>query len=238
MSSTPSKNHPHDTANASSALNKLRAAVLGANDGVVSTSSVVIGVAAATNNRANIFTAGMAALVAGALSMAVGEYVSVSSQSDAEKAYITKERAELEDDPKGELLELTQAYVEQGVSAQTARQVAKELTAHNALKAHLQTEFNLDEEEVSNPTHAAVASLLSFALGGIIPFLTIIFFTQNTRIGATAIAVIIALFATGYMSAAVGNAPKVRAIVRVVIGGAVAMIVTYIVGRLFGTSLS
>lgn len=229
--------HNTDSKHTGATLNKLRAAVLGANDGIVSTSSIVIGVAAATTSKSTVFTAGMAALVAGALSMAVGEYVSVSSQSDAEKAYIQKEKTELDQDPKGELKELMHAYVAQGVSAQTARQVAKELTAHNALQAHLQTEFNMDEHEVVSPTHAAVASFLSFTAGGIIPFLTIILFPQKVRISATAIAVVISLFITGYMSAQVVNAPRARAIIRVVIGGIIAMIATYAVGKLFGTSV-
>lgn len=228
---------PPNSKRTGATLNKLRAAVLGANDGIVSTSSIVIGVAAASTSKSTIFTAGMAALVAGALSMAVGEYVSVSSQSDAEKAYIEKEKSELDQDPKGELKELMQAFVTQGVSTQTARQVAKELTAHNALQAHLQTEFNMDEHEVVSPTHAAVASLLSFMTGGIIPFIAIILFPQKVRILATAISVVISLFITGYISAQVVNAPRVRAIIRVVIGGIIAMIVTYAVGKLFGTSV-
>lgn len=222
----------------SARLNKLRAAVLGANDGIVSTSSVVMGVAGATNNKGAIFTAGMAALVAGALSMAVGEYVSVSSQSDAEKAYIKKERAELAADPEGELAELTQAYVNLGVNADTAHQVAKELTAKDALKAHLHMEFNLDEEDMSSPMHAAVASLVAFTAGGLIPFLTIILAPKGMNLWATGVAVLFALCFTGYMSATVGGASRRRAILRVVLGGVAAMIITYFVGVLFGTAVS
>ena len=217
-------------------LNRLRAAVLGANDGIVSTSSVVMGVAGATPDKATIFTAGIAALVAGALSMAVGEYVSVSSQSDAEKAYIEKERRELRVDPNGEFEELVAAYVERGVNAKTARQVAKELTEKDALKAHLQIEFNLDEDDVSSPTQAAIASLLSFTVGGIIPFLTIILTPEPYNTWTTVGAVLIALTFTGYTSARVGNASKPRAITRVVVGGMLAMVVTYAVGTVFGTS--
>ena len=230
---------PTTASGASSAtLNKLRAAVLGANDGIVSTSSVVMGVAGATNNRGAIFTAGMAALVAGALSMAVGEYVSVSSQSDAEKAYIAKERQELAADPDGELDELTQAYVDLGVNPETARQVAVELTAKDALKAHLHTEFNLAEDDISSPTHAAVASLLSFTVGGLVPFLAIILSPATVRLQITVAAVLLALIVTGYYSATVGGASRRRAILRVLVGGLTAMAVTYIVGRLFGTSIS
>lgn len=227
-----------DTSQSNATLNKLRAAVLGANDGIVSTSSVVMGVAGATNNKGAIFTAGMAALVAGALSMAVGEYVSVSSQSDAEKAYIAKERRELRENPEEEFEELVAAYVARGVNPKTARQVAKELTADNALKAHLQIEFSLDEADISSPTHAAVASLISFTIGGLVPFLTIIFAPSGSRIVLTIIAVLVSLVFTGFMSAYVGNAPRGRAIGRVLIGGIVAMAVTYTVGRLFGAAVS
>jgi len=219
-------------------LNKLRAGVLGANDGIVSTSAVIMGVAGATNSTPAIFTAGLAALVAGALSMAVGEYVSVSSQSDAEKAYIEKERQELEDDPEGELHELAEEYMKQGISKDTAHKVAKELTERDALKAHLRVHFNLDQEDVINPMHAAVASLLSFTVGGLIPFLAIMLTPADIRIWATVAAVMVALFATGYLSASVGGASKTRAISRVMVGGLLAMIITYYVGVLFGGGIA
>lgn len=215
-------------------LNKLRAAVLGANDGIVSTSSVVMGVAGATDSKNAIFVAGMAALVAGALSMAVGEYVSVSSQSDSEQAYIEKERQELKANPEEELEELAAAYVERGVNPKTAMQVAKELTEKDALKAHLQVKFSIDEDDISSPTHAAVASLLSFTAGGLVPFIVIIVASQASRIWLTVVSVLVALVITGYLSASVGGSSRRRAIIRVVIGGLVAMMVTYAVGRAFG----
>lgn len=218
-------------------LNKLRAAVLGANDGIVSTASVVMGVAGATDSKPAIITAGLAALVAGALSMAVGEYVSVSSQSDAEKSYIEKERAELESDPDGQLDELTQAYIDEGVSPATARKVAEELTEKDAIKAHLRIEFNLDEEDISSPTQAAIASLLSFTVGGLVPFLAVVFAPNELRVWITSVAVLIALIATGYLSASVGGASRLHAVLRVVIGGLIAMGVTYLIGHLFGTSI-
>lgn len=218
-------------------LNKLRAAVLGANDGIVSTASVVMGVAGATDSKPAIITAGLAALVAGALSMAVGEYVSVSSQSDAEKAYIEKERAELEANPEEELDELTQAYIDEGVSPATARKVAEELTEKDAMKAHLRMEFNLDEEDISSPSQAAIASLISFTVGGLVPFLAVLFAPNDLRIWITSAAVLVALFATGYLSAGVGGASRLRAVLRVVIGGLIAMAVTYLIGHLFGTSI-
>lgn len=219
-------------------LNKLRASVLGANDGIVSISSVLMGVAGATDNTGAIFTAGLAALVAGALSMAVGEYVSVSSQSDAEKAYIKREKQLLKTNPTGQFEELVQKYVDQGINPKTARQVATELTKGDALKAHLMVEFGLSETDVVNPMHAAVSSLFAFTVGGLIPFITIMVSPHQYRILATGIAVFFALCATGYMSASVGGASKKRAILRVVFGGVLAMIITYYVGMLFGTKVA
>lgn len=218
-------------------LNRLRAAVLGANDGIVSTSAVIMGVAGATDSTGAIFTAGLAALVAGALSMAVGEYVSVSSQSDAEKAYIEKEKRLLKTDPDGQFEELVEAYVQQGINPKTARQVVKELTETDALKAHLTTEFGLEEDDVVSPNQAAIASLLSFTAGGLIPFLTILLTPLSIRLWATGVAVLVALSVTGYFSATIGGASRKKAVARVVIGGVTAMVVTYFVGRLFGTTV-
>ncbi len=221
----------------SDVLNKLRASVLGANDGIVSVSSMLMGVAGATDNTGAIFTAGLAALVAGALSMAVGEYVSVSSQSDAEKAYIEREKNLLQKHPKQQLEELVQAYVDKGIHEKTARQVANELTKNDALHAHLMTEFGMGEDEVVQPMHAALSSFFSFSVGGLIPFITIITVPHSFRIIATGCAVLVALTLTGYMSASVGGASKRRAILRVVAGGLAAMIVTYYVGSLFGAKV-
>lgn len=218
-------------------LNKLRAAVLGANDGIVSVSGVVMGVAGATTDSSTIFTAGLAALVAGALSMAVGEYVSVSSQSDAEKSYIEQERASLRDNPEDEFEELTQAYVDRGVSRATAEKVARELTSKNPLKAHLEIEFGLDEDDINSPTEAAVASLISFTIGGLIPFLATLLAPDNLRIPITAVAVVIALVLTGVLSARAGEARARRAVMRVIIGGLLAMGITYAIGAIFGTTL-
>lgn len=218
-------------------LNRLRAAVLGANDGIVSTASVVMGVAGATTNHDVIATAGLAALVAGALSMAVGEYVSVSSQSDAEKAYIEKERRSLKENPREEYEELVRAYEDRGVSSTTAQQVARELSAKNPLKAHLEIEFGIDEDDINSPMQAAIASLISFTIGGLVPFLGILLAPVEYRIAATVIAVVIALLITGYISARVGGANKLRAVLRVLIGGVLAMVVTYFVGVLFGANI-
>ena len=218
-------------------LNKLRASVLGANDGVVSISSLLMGVAGATNDQNAVFTAGLAALVAGALSMAVGEYVSVSSQSDAEKAYIKRERELLRDDPDGQFEGLVQAYVNKGINAETARQVATELTEGDALRAHLIAEFGVVESDVVNPVHAASSSFMAFTLGGLIPFVTMLLAPAEYKIFATGTAVVLALCATGYLSATVGGASRRRAMVRVVAGGAIAMVATYYVGALFGAQV-
>lgn len=218
-------------------LNRLRAAVLGANDGIVSISNLVMGVAGATSNWSAIFIAGLAALVAGALSMAVGEYVSVSSQSDAEKAFIAREKELLKNHPKEELQNLAEAYMEYGVSTKTAHKVAEELSTHNPLKAHLRMHFGLDEDDVNSPILAAVSSLIAFAVGGAIPFLTIILVPEAARFWATTVAVAVTLFIVGYFSATVGGASRKRAMARVLIGGLLAMFITYGVGVLFGTSV-
>lgn len=218
-----------------SRLNSLRAAVLGANDGIVSTSSVVMGVAGATANRHAIVSAGLAALVAGALSMAVGEYVSVSSQSDAEKAYIRKEKYWLKKRPEAELRQLALEYEKLGVSEKTARKVAEELTKQNPLTAHLRIHFNIDPDDINNPWQAAIASLLAFTVGGLVPFLAVVLTSDTWRIYATIIAVFIALIATGYISAVAGSARRGRAVIRVLVGGLAAMLITYYVGKLFGS---
>lgn len=227
---------PSDTASSSN-LNSLRAAVLGANDGVVSVSSIVMGVAGATSDSKAISLAGLAALIAGALSMAVGEYVSVSSQSDAEKAYIEQEKRELAEMPEFELHELTQEYVKHGVSEETARVVAEELTAKDALRAHLRMHFNLDPDDINSPWQAAIASLVAFTVGGLVPFLAILLVPPDVRIPVTVGSVIVALIAIGLLSAHAGKAPRLRAITRVVIGGVLAMAITYGVGVLFGTTV-
>lgn len=218
-------------------LNWLRAAVLGANDGIVSVASIVVGVAAATHSRGTIFTAGLAGLVAGAFSMAVGEYVSVSSQRDTERAYITKEKQALRDNPEEELAELAQLYEAKGLAPATAKQVAAELTAQDPVKAHLDAEFNLDEEDLNNPWQAAFASMFSFTAGGTIPLVAVLMASISLRVWVTFAAVVVALCLTGYLSATVGDASRRRAIARVVVGGVLAMAATYLVGHLFGTAV-
>lgn len=217
-------------------LNWLRAGVLGANDGIVSTAAVVVGVAGATSEIAPILTAGVAALVGGAISMALGEYVSVSSQSDSERALIAKEKRELREMPEEELDELTGLYEAKGLTPETARQVAVELTAHDAVAAHLSAELNIDENDVVSAWHAAIASAGAFTLGALLPMLAILLPPAGLRVPVTFVAVLVALALTGGISAWIGGSSKIRAIVRVVLGGALALIATYAVGSLLGAS--
>ncbi|WP_461165816.1 VIT1/CCC1 transporter family protein [Tsukamurella serpentis] len=215
-------------------LNWLRAGVLGANDGLISTAGIVIGVAAATGEPSAILTAGIAGLTAGAVSMALGEYVSVSTQRDTEIALIAKEKAELKDMPDDEFAELVGIYRNKGLSEETAQQVAVELTAHDPLQAHLDAELGIDEQNLTSPMAAALSSAVSFALGAAIPILASLVSVQ--RIATIVIAVLIGLALTGYVSARLGDADARRATARVVVGGLIAMAVTYAVGKLLGTA--
>ncbi len=218
-------------------LNGLRAAVLGANDGVISTAGLIFGVAGATNNRAAIFTAGLAGLVAGAISMGLGEYVSVSTQRDTERAFILKEKQLLAADPEGQLEDLAKGFVEKGVSHKTALQFARELSAKDPIKAHLEHELKLSEDDLTNPITAAIASLFAFTSGALVPLLAVVLSPDELRIQITLVAVIVGLFLTGYLSAKLGGANKKHAVARIIVGGIVAIVVTYVVGRLFGNAL-
>jgi vacuolar iron transporter family protein len=215
-------------------LNWLRAGVLGANDGIVSTAGLVIGVAAATTDRGAVLTAGLAGLAAGAMSMAVGEYVSVSTQRDSEKALIAKERRELDEEPEAELAELAAIYRGKGLSRELALQVAEQLTAHDALAAHAEVELGIDPENYTNPWHAAWASMAAFTVGALLPLLAIVLPPTSSRIPVTVVAVVLALAFTGLVSARLGSSDAKRATVRVVIGGLLAMAVTYGIGGLVG----
>ena len=231
--------HPHEPHAGSTAgrLNWLRAGVLGANDGIVSVAAIVVGVAGATTDRGAIFTAGLAGLVGGAVSMALGEYVSVSSQSDSERAGISKEKQELATDPEAELAELATLYEAKGLSAATARTVATELTARDALHAHLEAELHIDPEDIVNPSHAAFASAVAFVSGALLPMLAILLPPSGWRVPVTFLAVLVALGLTGAMSARLGGSDVRRAVLRVVIGGALGLAFTYAVGNLFGTAV-
>ena len=228
----------HGENNIGQRLNWLRAGVLGANDGIVSVAGVVVGVAAATpGNIAAIATAGIAALVAGAFSMAGGEYVSVSTQRDTEKALVAKEIRELEEQPEAELAELTGLYRKRGLSPALARQVAEELTAHDALAAHAEVELGIDPEEYTNPWVAALSSFIAFTVGALIPLLLILLPIGNAVI-VTAAAVVIGLLLTGWISAKLGGAPMLPAILRNVLMGSATMLATYLIGLLFGVAVA
>lgn len=218
-------------------LNSLRAAVLGANDGIVSTAGIVIGVAGATSDPFVILAAGVAGLTAGALSMAVGEYVSVSAQRDTEMALLDKERRELEEMPEEELAELAGLYEAKGLTPELAMEVAVQLHEHDALAAHAETELGIDPEALTNPWIAAISSAVAFTVGSILPLVAIEFAPADVKIPVTVIGVLAALALTGFLSAQVGGTPKLRAIVRNVLGGFLAMGITYWIGRFVGHNL-
>jgi VIT1/CCC1 family predicted Fe2+/Mn2+ transporter len=217
-------------------LNWLRAGVLGANDGIVSVAGVAVGVAGATADRTAIVIAGVASLVAGALSMAGGEYVSVSTQRDTEQAALRLEKYELETMPEEEEKELAGIYEHKGLSPDLAAEVARELTENNAFEAHADAELGIDPDELTSPWHAAWASLAAFTVGGLLPLLAITLPGVSVRVWSCAAAVLVGLVLTGVISARLGNARVGRAVARNVGVGALTMLVTYLVGVLFGVT--
>lgn len=232
----PHPDEPHEQG-FSARLNWLRAAVLGANDGIVSTAGIVVGVAGATDDRGQIVVAGVAGLVAGAMSMGAGEYVSVSTQRDSEQALLRKERRELREMPEEELAELAEIYAGKGLDPELALEVARQLTAHDALGAHAEAELGIDPDELTNPWHAAWASMLSFTVGALLPLLTILAVPAGARLAVTVGAVLVALALTGWASATLGRSPAGRAVVRNMAGGLLAMAVTYGIGSAVGVTL-
>ena len=232
----PHSGEPH-RAGLHSRLNWLRAGVLGANDGIVSTAGLVVGVAGATTGRPAILTAGVAGVVAGAVSMALGEYVSVSTQRDTERALLAKERAELAEYPATELAELTGLYIAKGLRPETARRVAEELTANDAFAAHADAELGIDPTALVSPWRAAGASAVSFVAGSLLPLAAILLPPASLRVPVTAAAVLLSLALTGAASARLGTSPVGRAVTRLLVGGALAMAVTYGIGHLIGTAV-
>lgn len=212
----------------------LRAAVLGANDGIISISSLLIGVAAAQTPHSGIVIAGTAGLIAGAMSMAAGEYISVSSQSDLEKAELRQEKSELENNAEYEMEELTHIYVNRGLDYPLAKQVAQQLTAHNALEAHSRDELGITETLRAKPFQAAISSGLSFILGAFLPLLVAIFFPQANLIVAVSLMAILFLALLGIVSANIGRSNPILAAVRVITWGALAMVISAAIGRLLG----
>ena len=213
----------------------LRAAVLGANDGLLSTSSLILGVAAANGTSGSILVAGIAGLAAGTLSMAAGEYVSVSSQADTESAALAVERRELKEDTAGELTELAGIYQQRGLDPTLARKVAEQLMAHDALAAHARDELGISDELKARPIQAAIASAASFACGAGVPLLVTVLAPSSALIVAVAVVSVVSLAILGAVAAQAGGAPLVRGALRVAFWGVVAMITTAVIGRLVGS---
>lgn len=239
MTATPEAfdlDEPH-RAGTAGRLNWLRAGVLGANDGIVSTAGIVIGVAGATSQTASIVTAGIAGLTAGAMSMAVGEFVSVSSQRDSERALLAKERRELSETPDEELAELAGMYAAKGLTAEVAQSVAEQLTSADALAAHAEVELGINPDQLAHPGHAAWASFLSFVVGALLPLLAIALSPIGIRVPFTVVTVALALMLTGVVSARLGQAHWMRPVLRNVLGGLLAMAVTYGIGALVGQAI-
>jgi VIT1/CCC1 family predicted Fe2+/Mn2+ transporter len=229
----PDHDEPHNESLVAR-LNWLRAGVLGANDGIVSTAAIVVGVAGATSSRSAILTAGLAGLFAGAMSMAAGEYVSVSSQRDSERAMLDLERRELAETPQAELAELTGIYRAKGLTEELAHEVAVQLTEHDALGAHAEAELGIDPDDLTNPWHASFASFVAFTVGALLPLLAVVLAPPSWRVGVTFATVVVALVVTGSISAGLGQAARWPAVRRNVIGGVLAMLVTYGVGLAAG----
>jgi|SRR5690606_5020379 len=217
-------------------LNALRAGVLGANDGIVSVAAVVVGVAGATTQTGPIATAGLAAALGGAVSMALGEYVSVSSQRDSERHLIAVRKQALREDPEGQVRELAAMYEARGLSPATARQVADEETRAGALAAHVRARHHIDLDDVASPWHAAFASFGSFVLGALLPLVAILLPPAHVRAPVTFVATLVALALTGAIAAGIGGGSRRHAALRVVLGGALALAVTYAAGVLLGVS--
>ena len=228
---------PHNEMHRSHRIGWLRAAVLGANDGILSTASLVIGVAAAQSSHSAIVLAGVAGLMAGALSMAAGEYVSVHSQADTEKADLALEQKHLDAEPEFELHELSEIYIERGLEPELAREVAKQLMDHDALAAHARDELGITDTSTAKPLQAAVFSAVSFSLGAALPLAVAWFAPHAFVIYATAIASLIFLSVLGAVAARAGGANMLKGSIRVLFWGAIAMAVTAGVGRLFGTTV-
>ncbi len=215
----------------------LRAAVLGANDGLISTASLVVGVAAASTGRSAVLVAGVAGLVAGAMSMAAGEYVSVSSQADTEQADLARERRELATDPEAEHEELTGIYMKRGLTRDLATQVARQLASHDALGAHARDELGLTEETAARPLQAALASAGTFSVGALLPVLIALLAPEAMISQLVTASALVLLAVLGALAAKVGGAPMGRGAMRVAFWGALAMGASALVGKLFGTTV-
>jgi VIT1/CCC1 family predicted Fe2+/Mn2+ transporter len=227
--------HPHKERHLVGRIGWLRAAVLGANDGIISTASLVLGVAAASATKSNILLAGIAGLVAGAMSMAAGEYVSVSSQSDTEQADLAREKRELSEDPEFEKEELAQIYVERGVEVELARQIAQQLMAKDALGAHARDELGMSEITSARPVQAALTSAATFSAGAAAPLALVLLSPLKWIILVVSVGSLVFLAVLGFIGAKTGGAEVFKPIVRVTFWGALAMALTAIIGAIVGT---
>ena len=220
-----------------STLNWLRAGVLGANDGIVSTAAIIFGVAGASATHGTVMLAGIAAVAAGAMSMAVGEYVSVSTQRDLEEAELEREKIELARDPERQLANLARLFEQRGVEPELAADVAREMSEKDALSVHARAELGIDPENVTNPWAAASASMLSFLSGGAIPIAALLLSPRAIEIWVAGAAVLVAMALTGFVSALLGRTPVARSVLRNVVGGLLALAITFGVGKIAGTQI-
>jgi VIT1/CCC1 family predicted Fe2+/Mn2+ transporter len=220
-----------------STLNWLRAGVLGANDGIVSTAAIIFGVAAASATHSTVMLAGIAAVAAGAMSMAAGEYVSVSTQRDLEVAELGRQRSDLARDPERELNILTRLFEQRGVEPKLAAEVAREMSDKDAVAVHARAELGIDPDNVTSPWAAAIASMVSFTVGGSIPIVAMLVSARAIEIEVAGAAVVVAMALTGFVSARLGRTPVLRSVVRNVAGGMLAIAITYGVGKIAGTQI-
>ncbi|KZV04818.1 hypothetical protein NAB1_0523 [Lactiplantibacillus plantarum] len=214
-------------------VNILRASVMGANDGILSVAGIVVGVAGATTNSFSILISGLAGMLAGTISMAMGEYVSVNTQKDSQKMAITKQKAALADDYEAEASLVVQKYVNQGISKPLAQQATREMMAEDVLTTTVRERYGFNPNQFISPYAAGIASMIAFPTGSILPLVSITFFPPRVKVLATVLAVGIALMITGYVAAMLGNANRRRGMVRNVVAGLLTMIVTYFIGHLF-----
>ena len=228
---------PHKERHKSNRSGWLRAAVLGVNDGTVSTASLMLGVSAASAAKSTVLTAGIAGLVAGAMSMAIGEYVSVSSQKDSQQADIDIEKRSIARNPKEELAELAWIYEQRGLDAKLAKQVAQALHNNDAVSAHARDELGIDQDALANPIQAALASAISFSIGAIVPIIAAVFSDKSAAPWSVVITSLILLAISGALGASIGGGRRMRATIRVFVGGGLAMAVTALIGRIVGTRL-
>lgn len=237
MTQKPTSSSTPHIATSNNELNKLRASVLGANDGIISTAGIILGVAGAAASKETVLIAGFAGLVAGAVSMAAGEFVSVSSQRDSEKAFLLHNQQNLKTGKSSAKQELAEVYVQRGLSEKTANQAVNELEAKNSIELELEKELGIDPDDISSPWAAAIASASAFTVGAAIPLLAVVFSPEDIRLWVTVLAVLLSLVLTGTLSARAGQANQTRAALRVVVWGIGAMVITYAIGHLVGSNI-